>query len=69
MIPVITSNPEHDAAMYDIYLASQEPDYSECPVCDICGEHIIPGQRYAEPVDDIFIHRDCMRYVRWRVME
>lgn len=69
MIPVITSNPAHDAAMYDIYCASLEPDYSGYPVCDICGEHIITGQKYAEPVDDIYIHMGCMKYIRWRSME
>lgn len=66
---VITSNPEHDAEMYDIELASQEPDYSKYPICDICGEHITPGEKYAEPVEDIYIHQNCLKYVRWRSMD
>lgn len=69
---VITSNPEYDAGMYDIYqrsLAREDQDYSQYPVCDICGERIIPNQRYSEIVDDIYIHKDCMKYVSWRAME
>lgn len=66
---VITSNPVHDADMYDIELASQEMDTSKYPVCDICGEHIVPGEQYGEPTEDIYIHRKCMKYVRWRVMD
>ena len=73
MIPVITSNPEHDAAMHDIYLRQlaqeEEPDYSNNPVCEICGEHIIPDERYSEIADDIYIHKECLKYVSWRTME
>lgn len=69
MIQFFTSNPEHDAAMHDILAAQEEPDYTDYPVCDICGEHITPGQRYTELGEEVYIHKSCMKYIRWRAMD
>lgn len=69
MYPMITANPEHDRAMMDIYLESLPPDESKYPLCDICGERILPGQKYTELGEETYIHKDCMKYVRWRAMD
>lgn len=63
----ITDRPEHDAAMYDIERRREAEDYdiADYPVCDICGEHIVPDEEYFEH-EQCYYHRDC---VTWGLMK
>lgn len=52
----ITSDPIHDAAMYD----REQDDYdaSLYPDCDVCGELIAPGDEYVD-IDGTVMHYEC----------
>lgn len=54
---VITDDPVHDAAMYDV---ENRVDESTCPVCEFCGDPIFPGDEYTD-VDGVtgLMHYEC----------
>lgn len=55
----ITSNPEHDADMYDIE-CSHIDNIDRYPLCEICGEPILPGESYFEDIGGGYYHSDCI---------
>lgn len=63
-----TSEPSHDAAMHDIEMRHEDEltpeEIDRCPYCDICNEHILPGEKYFE-FAGFYFHEDC---VEWREM-
>lgn len=67
----ITSNPVHDAAMHDIEMRQESeltPEEEEkYPVCDICEERILPGEKYYE-FAGFYLHDECLprKEMEWK---
>ena len=60
-----TDNPVRDAAAYFEEMSKiNEDDY---PVCEICGDHILPDDTYGE-MDGYLFHRGCIGWQRMKTI-